>query len=107
MKITDLLEQITDFESKSFKEFEKYEVSELERFIRHLDSISTALQQIRDRKIVKPVESTPIMDVKQAAEYLGCVTQTIYNLVGKGKLKASRVGDSIRIRKEDLDAYLK
>ena len=47
-----------------------------------------------------------IMTVEQAAAYLQVPVATIHYLISEGKLKASKVGDSYRIKKTDIDGML-
>lgn len=44
--------------------------------------------------------------IKQAAEKLQLHPNTIRNLILRGELKAERIGKSIRIRDENLEALL-
>jgi excisionase family DNA binding protein len=44
--------------------------------------------------------------IKQAADKLQLHTNTIRNLILRGDLKAERIGRSIRIRDENLNALL-
>lgn len=48
----------------------------------------------------------PIMNPKEAAEYLNISTRTITNLVKKG-MPYERVGHLLRFRRADLDAWRK
>ena len=106
-KILETLEQLSSYTSQQFQEFHKLDISEIERHIRHLQNITTALSQVRDRKMATPVSKDEFFNVKEAANYMKVTTQTVYNLISANKLKTSRVGDAIRISKEDLDRYLK
>ena len=45
-----------------------------------------------------------LMTVKQAADYMGVSTKTIYRRLEAEKLKASKFGDVWMIAKSDLDA---
>lgn len=44
--------------------------------------------------------------VEQVADILQVSTKTVRKLIKERKLKATRVGAQIRIRKEDVDSYL-
>ena len=48
-----------------------------------------------------------IMDVKTIALYLGVAEVTVYRLLEKEELPAKKVGGQWRIRKEDLDQWLR
>ncbi len=42
-----------------------------------------------------------------AAEYLGVTLRTVYKLIDEGRFPAYKLGRVIRIRKADLDKFLK
>jgi excisionase family DNA binding protein len=44
--------------------------------------------------------------INQVAAYLGIGRTSVYRLVASGELKAVRVGQRLRFRPEDVDAYL-
>lgn len=48
-----------------------------------------------------------IMTVKEVAEYLKLHHMTVYKLVQKGKIPATKVGGSWRFKKEIIDKWLK
>jgi excisionase family DNA binding protein len=51
----------------------------------------------------------PFLTPKQAGEYLGLSTKTIYDWISKERLPAYRTGKKhspVRLRREDLDAML-
>ena len=50
--------------------------------------------------------SDVILTVAQAAEYLKVCDKTVRRLIAKQELIASKVGNSWRIQKEDIDKYL-
>lgn len=50
--------------------------------------------------------SDSLMTVSQAAEYLKVCDKTIRRLIAKQELAASKVGNSWRIQKVDIDKYL-
>ena len=50
--------------------------------------------------------SDAIMTVAQAAEYLKVCDKTVRRLIARKELAASKVGNSWRIRKKDIDGYL-
>jgi excisionase family DNA binding protein len=56
---------------------------------------------------VKPNESrSRFLTVAELAEQLRVSNMTVYRLVQSGRLPATRVGRSYRIREEDVDRYL-
>jgi len=48
-----------------------------------------------------------MLNIKETAEYLNCSEKTVRNLIDRGELKAYKVGNRWRIKKEDLEEYLK
>jgi len=66
------------------------------------------------KELVKEPEGDDIMTVKEAASYLKTTTQTIYDLVNKGKLDKMEISTvdkpnaraSLRIRKKDIDTLV-
>lgn len=51
--------------------------------------------------------SKDILTVAQAAEYLQVCDKTVRRLISKNELIASKIGNSWRIQKKDIDNYLK
>lgn len=51
--------------------------------------------------------SDVMLTVAQAAEYLKVCDKTVRRLIAKQELVASKVGNSWRIQKVDIDKYLK
>lgn len=47
-----------------------------------------------------------LLTYRQAAEILGVVDRTIYNLVRRGELPAVRFGGNVRIAPADLQAFI-
>ena len=47
-----------------------------------------------------------ILTIAQTAEYLKVCDKTVRRLISKKELAASKVGNSWRIQKEDIDKYL-
>ncbi len=50
--------------------------------------------------------SDVMLTVAQAAEYLKVCDKTVRRLIAKQELAASKVGNSWRIQKADIDKYL-
>lgn len=50
--------------------------------------------------------SREVLTPKQAAEYLQVSAKTVYRLIRKGELIASRVGGQYRIQKSSIDLFL-
>ncbi|MFG6394664.1 MAG: helix-turn-helix domain-containing protein [Lachnospiraceae bacterium] len=51
--------------------------------------------------------NSDVLTVSQTAEYLQICDKTVRRLISKGDLLASKVGNSWRIKKSDVDFYLK
>lgn len=51
--------------------------------------------------------STDIFTVSQTAQYLQVCDKTVRRLISKNELIASKIGNSWRIQKQDIDNYLK
>ena len=49
---------------------------------------------------------TAVLDVNEAAAYLALSREGLYRLVRAGEIPHTRVGEAIRFRRLDLDAYL-
>jgi len=47
-----------------------------------------------------------MLSIKETAEHLNVSTKTIYNLVERGEIKASKVGNVWRIHPKDIKDYL-
>lgn len=48
-----------------------------------------------------------LMDVQEAAEYVGLSTFTVRRLAKQGALPAAKIGRAYRFKKEDIDSYLR
>jgi len=46
------------------------------------------------------------LSIRQTATRLGVATRTVYGLINTGRLPGYRIGRVIRVRQDDLDAYL-
>ncbi len=53
-----------------------------------------------------PKEWPEVMTPDQVAEFLQLNKNTVYRLIERGELKATKVGRVYRIRKEDVDSYM-
>lgn len=51
-------------------------------------------------------DETLVLRLGQAAQLLDVSTDTLYQMVRAGEIPHARVGNSIRIRRADLDAHL-
>jgi excisionase family DNA binding protein len=53
------------------------------------------------------VEFQKLMDVEEAADYVGLSTFTVRRLAKNGALPAAKIGRAYRFKKEDIDTYLR
>ena len=53
------------------------------------------------------INNNKIMNIKELANYLGIGRTTIYNLIKKKKIPASKIGKQYRFSKEVVDSWLK
>lgn len=53
------------------------------------------------------MESVKLMDVEEAANYVGLSTFTVRRLAKHGQLPAAKIGRAYRFKKEDIDSYLR
>lgn len=52
------------------------------------------------------MSTTRWLGTTEAAEFLGVVPRTLYRMIDENLLPAYRMGRVIRLKEEDLDAYL-
>jgi excisionase family DNA binding protein len=52
------------------------------------------------------MDSNSLLTIKQVAKYLQVVPITVYRMIDRGDLKASKVGRVWRIRYQDVQEYL-
>ena len=48
-----------------------------------------------------------IMNLKDVAQYLGLNERTVYNLVRRGEIPATKIGRQWRVKKDNLDEMFK
>jgi excisionase family DNA binding protein len=53
------------------------------------------------------MEHQRLMDVEEAADYVGLSTFTVRRLAKNGTLPAAKLGRAYRFKKEDIDSYLR
>lgn len=75
-----------------------------------IDLTSEQLDQLADRVVARigtRGEGTPaLLDADEAAKYLRCGTQRLYNLKSEGRIKYVKDGSRLLFRRADLDDYL-
>ncbi|MBI3306603.1 MAG: helix-turn-helix domain-containing protein [Candidatus Omnitrophica bacterium] len=64
------------------------------------------MEQAKNESSVKRPERTQIMTPKEAAKYLGFHLVTIYRLLKKRDIPATKIGGQWRFKKDVLDAWL-
>lgn len=52
------------------------------------------------------IDDVPVLKVREIAEQLKVSTMLVYREINSGKLRALRVGESIRVREDDFESYL-
>jgi excisionase family DNA binding protein len=63
-------------------------------------------QKGRTVTITMPAQEPAILTIDEAARYLRLSRPKVYNLVAAGDLPAVRVGRSVRIRRDRLEAWI-
>jgi len=72
-----------------------------------MDDMSKELEKGIDKtKPAKRPERTQIMTPKEAAKYLGFHLVTVYRLLKKREIPATKIGGQWRFKKDVLDAWL-
>ncbi len=73
-----------------------------------LDAIASRVADELERRghTTNGQTATPWLDVDEAAGYLRCKPQRIYDLVNAGQLRPSKDGRRSLFRREQLDEYL-
>ena len=72
-----------------------------------MDDLSKESDKLSDKgKGMKRPERTQIMTPKEAAKYLGFHLVTVYRLLKKREIPATKIGGQWRFKKDVLDAWL-
>lgn len=53
------------------------------------------------------MDNDNLMDVAEAAQYVGLSTFTVRRLAKNGALPAAKIGRAYRFKREDIDSYLR
>lgn len=53
------------------------------------------------------MEATKLMNVEEAAGYVGLSTFTVRRLAKQGSIPAAKIGRAYRFKREDIDSYLR
>lgn len=69
-----------------------------------VDAIAARVRTELLAELGRPTD--PWLDVAEAADYLRCKRQRIYDLCQQGRLKPARDGSRLLLRRSWLDAYL-
>jgi excisionase family DNA binding protein len=65
------------------------------------------LERLQPTKTGVPVESKPLLKIDEASQLTGLSRQILREAIEANKLKAKIVGRAFRIKRDDLDQYLK
>jgi excisionase family DNA binding protein len=57
-------------------------------------------------KVVDTVFQPVVLSIPQAGAYLSVSSDTVRRLIRSGRVPHARIGNSIRIRRADLDGYI-
>ncbi len=57
--------------------------------------------------VVHEQQNSPFMTVVEISEYMRVSKMTVYRLIHSGELPATQITRSFRVRKTDVDAYLR
>jgi excisionase family DNA binding protein len=71
-----------------------------------LDALADRLAPRLAQRLGQPNSTSPWLNADDAAGYLACSRDRLYDLVQVGKLKPSRDGRRLLFRSGELDAYL-
>jgi excisionase family DNA binding protein len=71
-----------------------------------LDELAERLAPRLAARLVSTQDSRPWLNAEQAAEYLTCSRERLYDLVQLHKLEPCRDGRRLVFKRTDLDAYL-
>ncbi len=52
-------------------------------------------------------EPSDIMTVQEVSKYLKIALKTAYTLVSQGDIPSFRIGKAVRVRREDLENYIR
>jgi excisionase family DNA binding protein len=53
------------------------------------------------------MDTTKLMNVEEAAGYVGLSTFTVRRLAKQGSIPAAKIGRAYRFKREDIDSYLR
>ena len=73
---------------------------------RSLDILAERLAPLLTTRLGAREQGSPWLNAEDAALYLACSRDRLYDLVQIGKLKPSRDGRRLLFRREDLDSHL-
>ena len=73
-----------------------------------VEAIAERVAELVAERLENGATSTPSpwLTVDQAAEYLGCKRQRLYDLTSQGRLHPGRDGSRLLFRKQDLEHHL-
>lgn len=69
--------------------------------------VDALVERVADRILarldVEPADASPYLTIPEAAEYLRCSRQRIYDLCSSGRLPRCKDGTRVLVRRADLD----
>jgi excisionase family DNA binding protein len=71
-----------------------------------LIALADRLAPLLAERLGRSQEASPWLNAEEAASYLACTRDRLYDLVQVGKLSPRRDGRRLLFRRADLDAYL-
>lgn len=71
-----------------------------------VEAIAQRVVQLLGETDTRSAPASPWLDVDQAAAYMRCKRQRVYDLVSAGQLKPEKDGRRSLFKREQLDAYL-
>jgi excisionase family DNA binding protein len=72
-----------------------------------LEALAERVAAILAARVAMPARRSPYVSVDEAAEYLRCARQRVYDLCSAGRLTRYKDGARVLISIDELDAYLR
>jgi excisionase family DNA binding protein len=71
-----------------------------------VERVAVRVAELLVDRMPAPADSSPWLNVEEAAEYMRCKPKRVYDLVSQRRLRAHRDGSRLLLHRDDLDAYL-
>jgi excisionase family DNA binding protein len=65
----------------------------------------TENEQIEEEARTEEFVSAPLLNISEAAKYLGVGRKEVYRLIEHGEIEGIKAGDSLRVEVKSLDAF--